>query len=99
MEMKTLELLKLVSSGNLDGLDWRERKVVEERTGMRDGRPRTLQEIGERFGITRERVRQIEKAAAAKLRRYRCSAITNGGEVSNVVGVIGKNSGTEAKVK
>jgi RNA polymerase primary sigma factor len=66
--MKTLELWKLVSSGNLDLLDWRERKIVEYRTGIRNGRPRTLREIGEEFGITRERVRQIEKRAAAKLR-------------------------------
>jgi RNA polymerase primary sigma factor len=67
--MKTLELWKLVSSGNLDVLDWRERKVVEYRTGIRNGRPKTLREIGEELGITRERVRQIENAAAAKLRK------------------------------
>ena len=67
--MKTLELWKLVSSGNLDVLDWRERKVVEYRTGITNGRPKTLREIGEEFGITRERVRQIENAAAAKLRK------------------------------
>ena len=65
--MKTLELWKLVSSGNLDVLDWQERKVVEYRTGIRNGRPKTLREIGEEFGITR--VRQIENAAAAKLRK------------------------------
>jgi hypothetical protein len=44
--MKTLELWKLVSSGNLDSLNWRERKVVEDRTGLGDGRPKTLREIG-----------------------------------------------------
>jgi DNA-directed RNA polymerase sigma subunit (sigma70/sigma32) len=69
MEMKTLELWKLVSSGNLDLLNWRERKVVEDRTGLRDGRPKTLREVGERLGITHERVRQIENEAAAKLRQ------------------------------
>jgi RNA polymerase primary sigma factor len=67
--MKTLELWKLVSSGNLDLLDWRERKVVEYRTGIRNGTPKSLREVAEEFGITRERVRQIENAAAAKLRK------------------------------
>jgi RNA polymerase primary sigma factor len=67
--MKTLELWKLVSSGNLDSLNWRERKVVEDRIGLGDGRPKTLREIGKRLGITRERVRQIENEAAAKLRQ------------------------------
>jgi RNA polymerase primary sigma factor len=67
--MKTLELWKLVSSGNLDSLNWRERKVVEDRTGLGDGRPKTLREIGKRLGISRERVRQIENEAAAKLRQ------------------------------
>jgi RNA polymerase primary sigma factor len=57
------------NSSRLDVLDWRERKVVEYRTGIRNGRPKTLREIGEEFGITRERVRQIENAAAAKLRK------------------------------
>jgi RNA polymerase primary sigma factor len=67
--MKTLELWKLVSSGNLDLLDWRERKVVEYRTGISNGTPKSLREVAEEFGITRERVRQIENAAAAKLRK------------------------------
>jgi RNA polymerase primary sigma factor len=46
----------------------RERKVVELRYGLTDGRPRTLEEIGELFGVTRERIRQIEAKTLAKLR-------------------------------
>lgn len=48
----------------------RERRVVELRHGLLDGRPRTLEEIGQVFGITRERVRQIEARALAKLRSH-----------------------------
>ncbi|MFE0461779.1 RNA polymerase sigma factor [Kitasatospora sp. NPDC058965] len=46
----------------------RERKVVELRYGLADGRPRTLEEIGELFGVTRERIRQIEAKTLARLR-------------------------------
>jgi RNA polymerase sigma factor (sigma-70 family) len=50
-------------------LDARESRIVELRYGLRDGRPLTLQDIAERFGLTRERIRQIEKEALSKLRR------------------------------
>jgi RNA polymerase primary sigma factor len=45
-----------------------ERKVIEMRFGLVDGEPRTLDNIGKEFGITRERVRQIETQALNKLR-------------------------------
>ena len=49
-------------------LDDREQTVVRLRYGLDDGRPRTLDEIGRHFGISRERVRQIERDSMAKLR-------------------------------
>ncbi len=52
----------------LDTLDDRERTVLRLRYGLEDGRPRTLDEIGRVFGISRERVRQIERDSMAKLR-------------------------------
>jgi len=47
----------------------RESRIMELRYGLRDGQPLTLQDVAERFGLTRERIRQIEKEAIAKLRR------------------------------
>ena len=52
----------------LDGLAERERKVIELRFGLKDGHPRTLEEVGREFGVTRERIRQIESKTLAKLR-------------------------------
>ena len=52
----------------LDELDDRERKVVRMRFGLDDGQPRTLEDVGQHFGVTRERVRQIEARTMAKLR-------------------------------
>lgn len=52
----------------LDGLADRERKVIELRFGLVDGHPRTLEEVGREFGVTRERIRQIESKTLAKLR-------------------------------
>ena len=52
----------------LDTLSERERRVLELRFGLADGRPRTLEEIGKEFNLTRERIRQIEAKALAKLR-------------------------------
>ncbi|WP_369124109.1 sigma-70 family RNA polymerase sigma factor [Jiangella anatolica] len=53
----------------LDGLSERERAVVRLRYGLHDGRTRTLEEVGREFGVTRERVRQIEHRTLTKLRR------------------------------
>ncbi len=52
----------------LDTLAERERKVIELRFGLADGHPRTLEEVGKEFGVTRERIRQIESKTLAKLR-------------------------------
>ncbi|WP_308014056.1 RNA polymerase sigma factor [Streptantibioticus parmotrematis] len=54
----------------LSTLGERERKVVQLRYGLDDGRPRTLEEIGRLFGVTRERIRQIESKTLAKLRDH-----------------------------
>mgnify|MGYP005839014433 CR=1 FL=1 len=55
----------------LDQLTERERKVLDLRYGLSDGQPRTLEEVGKAFGVTRERVRQIEVKALRKLRHPR----------------------------
>ena len=52
----------------LDGLAERERKVISLRFGLEDGHPRTLEEVGREFGVTRERIRQIESKTLVKLR-------------------------------
>jgi RNA polymerase primary sigma factor len=52
----------------LDGLADRERKAIKLRFGLEDGHPRTLEEVGREFGVTRERIRQIESKTLAKLR-------------------------------
>ena len=52
----------------LEGLADRERKVIKLRFGLEDGHPRTLEEVGREFGVTRERIRQIESKTLAKLR-------------------------------
>lgn len=53
----------------LDSLTDREREVLELRYGLKDGRTRTLEEIGKEFGVTRERIRQIESKALRKLKQ------------------------------
>jgi RNA polymerase primary sigma factor len=52
----------------LDMLTDRERQVIQLRYGLTDGHPRTLEEVGKEFGVTRERIRQIETRTLAKLR-------------------------------
>jgi RNA polymerase primary sigma factor len=58
----------------LDTLSERERKVIELRFGLIDGHPRTLEEVGRVFGVTRERIRQIESKTLSKLRHPNRSA-------------------------
>lgn len=55
----------------LDTLRWNEKIVIRMRFGLGDGRMRTLQEIGEALGVSRERIRQIEMCALRKLRSKR----------------------------
>ena len=60
-------------SAVLDTLTHRERKVIELRFGLKGEHPRTLEEVGQKFDVTRERIRQIEAKTLAKLRAYRDS--------------------------
>jgi RNA polymerase primary sigma factor len=53
----------------LEVLDHRERKIIFERFGLDGGNPKTLEEVGKKFGVTRERIRQLQNIAMAKLRR------------------------------
>src|SRR6202790_4670836 len=53
----------------LEVLDDRERKIIFKRFGLDGGKPKTLEEVGEKFGVTRERIRQLQNIALAKLRR------------------------------
>ncbi|MFH0916249.1 MAG: sigma-70 family RNA polymerase sigma factor [bacterium] len=55
----------------LDSLPTRDRKVLELRFGLKGERPRTLEEVGERFGVTRERIRQVEAKTLNRLKNYR----------------------------
>ena len=57
----------------LGTLTHRERKVIELRFGLKGEHPRTLEEVGQKFGVTRERIRQIEAKTLAKLKAYRDS--------------------------
>jgi RNA polymerase primary sigma factor len=52
----------------LGGLGDREREVIEMRYGLKDGQPKTLEEVGKAFNVTRERIRQIETRTIARLR-------------------------------
>lgn len=68
VDQASRQLLKEQMHDILDGLSERERKVLELRFGLQDGRTRTLEEVGQEFGVTRERIRQIEAKALRKLR-------------------------------
>ncbi|WP_395389495.1 RNA polymerase sigma factor RpoD [Fructilactobacillus frigidiflavus] len=67
-EHASYELLKEQLEGVLDTLTDREENVLRLRFGLDDGRTRTLEEVGRVFGVTRERIRQIEAKALRKLR-------------------------------
>nr|WP_241080921.1 RNA polymerase sigma factor RpoD [Natranaerofaba carboxydovora] len=67
-EAAAFELLKGQLEGVLDTLTSREEKVLRLRFGLDDGKTRTLEEVGKHFGVTRERIRQIEAKALRKLR-------------------------------
>lgn len=67
-EAASFRLLKEKLEEVLDTLTTREKKVLRLRFGLEDGRARTLEEVGQYFGVTRERIRQIEAKALRKLR-------------------------------
>jgi DNA-directed RNA polymerase sigma subunit (sigma70/sigma32) len=52
----------------LEVLDDRKRKIIFQRFGLDGGKPKTLEEVGKKFGVTRERIRQLQNIALAKLR-------------------------------
>jgi RNA polymerase primary sigma factor len=62
------QILKEQVENVLESLTERERKVIQLRFGLNDGRSRTLEEVGREFHVTRERIRQIEAKAMRKLR-------------------------------
>jgi RNA polymerase primary sigma factor len=68
LEAATVILFQEQLDAVLRTLSARERLVVQLRYGLTDGRPRTLEEVGHEFGVTRERIRQIESKTLAKLR-------------------------------
>jgi RNA polymerase primary sigma factor len=68
-EAATRAMLRRALDEVLAGLSERERQVVTLRFGLEDGQVRTLEEVGREFGVTRERVRQIESKTLAKLRQ------------------------------
>jgi RNA polymerase primary sigma factor len=59
--------------GEVDGLiavlDSREKKIISQRFGLNGGKPKTLESVGKNLGVTRERIRQLQNIALAKLRR------------------------------
>src|SRR6186997_834185 len=67
-EAASNQLLKEQVEAVLDSLTGRERRVLQLRFGLEDGRARTLEEVGKEFNVTRERIRQIEAKALRKLR-------------------------------
>ncbi|MBI2018204.1 RNA polymerase sigma factor RpoD [Candidatus Daviesbacteria bacterium] len=67
-EQATRELLKVHLDEVLDSLSPREKRVLQLRFGLEDGKQRTLEEVGKEFGVTRERIRQIEAKAIRKLK-------------------------------
>lgn len=68
LDLASQQLLKSQIGDALQRLTDRERRIIELRFGLTDGRFRTLEEVGREFGITRERIRQIEAKALRKLR-------------------------------
>jgi RNA polymerase primary sigma factor len=67
-EAASVNLLKEKVQDVLGNLGTREREVLEMRFGLTDGHARTLEEVGKHFGVTRERIRQIEAKAIRKLK-------------------------------
>lgn len=72
-ESATGQLLKEQVKGLLGGLSEREQKILRLRFGLEDGKNHTLEEVGQEFSVTRERIRQIEAKALAKLKKHKDS--------------------------
>ncbi|NBU34113.1 RNA polymerase sigma factor RpoD [bacterium] len=72
-ESATNQLLKEHVKALLSGLTDREQKILKLRFGLEDGKSHTLEEVGQEFSVTRERIRQIEAKALAKLRKHKDS--------------------------
>ena len=70
-EAATGQLLKEHVTEMLSALSEREQKIIKLRFGLEDGKSHTLEEVGQEFSVTRERIRQIEAKALAKLRKHR----------------------------
>ena len=70
-ESASNQLLKEQVRDVLSSLSDRERKIVELRFGLGNGKSHTLEEVGQEFAVTRERIRQIEAKALAKLRKHK----------------------------
>jgi RNA polymerase primary sigma factor len=68
LEAASLTMLRTEVENILDSLTPRERRVLQLRFGLVDGHQRTLEEVGKRLGVTRERIRQVESKALRKLR-------------------------------
>jgi len=70
-ESATSQLLKEQVQSILSSLSDREQKIVKMRFGLENGKSHTLEEVGQEFAVTRERIRQIEAKALAKLRKHK----------------------------
>lgn len=70
-ESATSQLLKEQVQAILSTLSDREQKIVKMRFGLENGKSHTLEEVGQEFAVTRERIRQIEAKALAKLRKHK----------------------------
>ncbi len=70
-ESATGQLLKEQVKDMLSALTEREQKIIRLRFGLEDGKQHTLEEVGQEFAVTRERIRQIEAKALAKLRKHK----------------------------
>jgi RNA polymerase primary sigma factor len=68
LERASFRLLQEQLESVLHTLSEREKEVIRLRFGLVDGQPRTLEDVGKKFGVTRERIRQIESKTLSKLR-------------------------------
>lgn len=69
LEMLSNKNMHMQLDDLLEVLDERERKIIDMRFGLAGQKPKTLEEVGEEFGVTRERIRQLQNIALKKLRR------------------------------